>query len=87
MFPCLLCVLVSLTEPPCSTRPAPRSFITESLMRYGERQIDTRFIDPITIVELWANPDTHTWSMLKTRANGLSCFSAAGSGWRPPVKA
>jgi hypothetical protein len=33
------------------------------------------------VIEVWASPETGTFTVMQTRANGISCIVAAGTDW------
>ncbi len=38
---------------------------------------------PTAIFEIWASDKPpHTWTILKTTPNGLTCIMAVGDGWQ-----
>ena len=55
--------------------------------KYGETRIGFGVSGPTAIIEVWANVETGTWSILVVYPNGVSCLKAAGDGWEtdPPV--
>lgn len=68
-------------------RPAPtenvHQFLTE---RYGEAPIGRGTAGEgqnLVMIELWWNPETGTWTLVATRADGKRCPIAAGENWRP----
>lgn len=34
-----------------------------------------------SIVQIWTNPETGTWTVVEVRPNGLTCIIAAGTHW------
>lgn len=48
---------------------------------YGEARTATVMRPDGTVIELWTNPDTRTWSMFITLPNGLSCSVGSGQGF------
>ena len=55
-------------------------------MKYGEVRLGAGR-SPTKIYELWASPDTGTWTILEVFADGTACMRVAGEGWTvdPPV--
>ena len=49
--------------------------------RYGEVQMGAGLAGTL-MLEIWANCQTGTWSVLKTHANGTACLMAAGQDWQ-----
>jgi hypothetical protein len=35
------------------------------------------------MIEIWASPETGTWTILMTQASGVSCVVASGQSWNP----
>ena len=70
----------------CLHRPAPRAEIMSLLSAVGETQQDWKLGDTGVLIELFANPETGSWSVLWTSPSGESCAVDLGFGWRrPPV--
>ena len=63
-------------------RCAPRTVIVERLAseKWQEKQFFLGMINPATGFELFVNKETHTWTAITTRADGLSCILAVGNG-------
>lgn len=75
--------LVAISEPRCIGPRMPRSMLTQRLVACcGEYRKQWSLQQSGTILELWANPDTGTWSILKTETNGIACMVGSGFGWR-----
>lgn len=51
--------------------------------RYGERLQSAGVTGGGNLAEVYANPETGTWTWLATRPDGLTCILGAGEGWRP----
>lgn len=61
---------------------APRDVVTESLRsRYGESVQSMGMVANGTVLEMWANAETGTWSIMITRPDGISCLPASGRGF------
>jgi len=66
----------------CLTPPAPRAFVVQRLAGvYGETPRQTRLKSDRVLVELFANGDTTSWSLLMTSPAGLTCLLSSGMGW------
>jgi len=50
--------------------------------RYGETQRSAGFQEGRGIVEIYANEDSGSWTILLTTPEGVSCLMAAGEAWR-----
>ena len=48
---------------------------------YGEARAVTVMRPDGTVIELWTNDQTRTWSMFITLPNGLSCSVGSGTGY------
>lgn len=58
---------------------APRDFILQQLAdRFGEERQSVGLGSNNTLVEVFASSKTGTWSVLATRANGVTCLIASG---------
>ena len=55
--------------------------VSKLAARYGEVQVATGLAGPL-VMEIWANCQTRSWSILKTYPNGTTCMMAAGSNWQ-----
>lgn len=61
---------------------AIRVGIVEGLAdRYGERQVMSGINPDGTMVEMFANPTTGTWTALISQPNGTACIVAAGDSF------
>lgn len=59
-----------------------RDDVTQKLERkFGELQRGTGVISANQILELWQSNDG-SWTILMTRADGVTCIMAAGDFWR-----
>lgn len=62
---------------------AARSEIVEALRnRYGESRRGAGLQSESALFELFASPETGSWTVLITRPDGQSCAVAAGQAWR-----
>ena len=62
----------------------PRALLTEQLHeQYGEALLVEGMVDPRQIIEFWVAPEGQSWTVLLSRADGLSCVLSAGMGWLP----
>jgi hypothetical protein len=48
---------------------------------HAERLVAAGIQDENHIVEVWTTEDGNTWTILLTRADGLSCIVGAGNAW------
>jgi hypothetical protein len=63
---------------------APRDVIVERLEgQFSEALNGAGLRDGQSVFEVWASPDSGTWTILVTAADGTSCVVAHGTGWRP----
>lgn len=83
LFASLLAVLL-LTGPAvaqtCALRPDVIAKLADTYgeeLRFGGLQKTTN--DAHAVLEVWASPDTGTYTVLMSHANGLSCIVAAGT--------
>lgn len=47
--------------------------------RYGEERIALGLSDKGYIVEFWGNDETQSWTVIMTRADGISCIVDQGN--------
>ena len=60
----------------------PRAQVTEHLaQRFGETRRGAGLVSARQIFEIWRSDETGSWTILMTRADGVSCIVAAGSAW------
>ena len=70
--------LPALAEQPCG----PRARIIDHLeSKYGEAPSGTGIGSATSVVEVWTSAKSGTWTILVTRANGMSCILASGQDW------
>lgn len=63
----------------CDTREA---ILATLQRRYGEAQQSYGYSpDWRSVVEIWSNADTGTWTLLVSGANGRSCVIGSGDAW------
>lgn len=48
---------------------------------YGEERLYTAMRPDGTVIEMWGNKSTGTWSMFITLPNGISCSVGSGTGF------
>lgn len=48
---------------------------------YGEQRLVVTVLPDGRIIEVWVNPETETWSMFITTADGMSCSVGSGVGF------
>ncbi len=68
---------------------APRDTVLGHLAKkYGEAPVAIGVTNKGGLVEVLTTSDGNTWTIIVTTPQGLSCFVAAGEGWRSrqPVK-
>jgi hypothetical protein len=67
---------------------APRDVVVERLnVSYGEVFNGGGLQNGAALFEVWVSQDDGTWTILMTRADGMSCIMAAGTDWLPPTDA
>jgi len=65
------------------TQCGPTSGIYEALTnKHGETRAAAGIEPSGLLVELWANPETGTWTLFYTRPDGLSCAVSSGQGFQ-----
>lgn len=61
---------------------APRDQIVERLKeQFGEALAGGGLRSEMQVLEVWAAPETGTWTVLMTRADGITCVMASGTNW------
>jgi len=61
---------------------APRAQVTEHLIqKFGETRRGAGLVNARQILEVWRSDETGSWTILMTRADGLSCIVATGNAW------
>ncbi len=48
---------------------------------YGEALAGGGLQSEERMIEVWAAPETGTWTVLMTQADGLACIMASGTNW------
>lgn len=51
--------------------------------QYGETVQGAGLANSGMLVEVWANVETETWTVLLTRPDGITCVMASGTGYTP----
>jgi hypothetical protein len=63
---------------PCSSREA----IVSSLAKdYREAPVSVGMMANGNLMQIFASPDTRTWTIISTAPDGMSCVMAAGKSW------
>jgi hypothetical protein len=74
-----LLLLAACTPAHAQQQCAVRTDIVEGLAeRYGERQMMSGLNPDGSMVQIFANVETGTWTALVVEANGMACLVAAG---------
>ena len=84
-------LLIALCAPPvaaqlaCANRAVVIARLTDD---YGEVFRGLGMSGPAALFEMYANPETRTWTFIMTTTDGRTCIMAAGENWRdaPPTK-
>jgi hypothetical protein len=64
------------------TQCAPRDRLTAHLSEtYGETRQGVGLAGPDTMMEVYASPETGTWTITMTLADGTMCMVASGQGY------
>lgn len=61
---------------------ARNAIVDELATSYGETKVSGG-ISAGTLIEVFANRETGSWTILRTHPNGVACGVAAGEDWRP----
>lgn len=49
--------------------------------RYGERRVSSGLGDDGRLLQIYASPESRSWTLVHTTATGISCVLAAGWEW------
>ena len=69
---------VLASEPFCASREQILDTLRD---RHGEIRIGAGLLDMHTMIEMFASAETGTWTLVVTKADGLTCAVAAGEAW------
>ena len=76
---------MAATGPPVlaqSLRCAPRDLVVDRLAtQFSERLTARGLQSPEILMEIWTSADTGTYTVLLTRADGISCVVSTGTDW------
>lgn len=65
---------------------ADRTRLIENLeQKYGEAFAGGGLRNAQQVMEVWFSEEKGTWTILMTRADGLSCIMASGTNWREGI--
>lgn len=65
------------------TNCAQRDLVVAKLQTgYNESYAGGGLQNANSIFEVWFSPEDGTWTILMTRADGMSCVMASGTNWR-----
>ncbi len=65
-------------QPNCGDRD---KIVTHLQSKYQETHRASGLESETKMVEIWTSGDSGTWTILITRANGVTCVAAAGQNW------
>ena len=66
---------------------AERASVVDKLaVKYGEAFSGGGLQSAESIFEVWHSEEKGTWTILMTRADGVSCIMASGTNWREGIK-
>lgn len=83
----LAAVALAVPAPAQEAAPAlsscgPRAEIVAQLaQKWGERRVGAGLQNRGMVTEVFASPETGTWTILQTRPDGVACARAAGEAW------
>lgn len=79
----VLAVVLSYTDAPSQGACAPRMVIAEQLeARFREARVGAGLMPDGSVIEIWANAETGTWTIFRATPDGMSCLLAAGTSWQ-----
>ena len=79
-----IAAVIALTATPVhaqATCAARDTVVAKLQMDYGESLTGGGLQSARQVMEVWAAPDTGTWTLLMTRADGIACVIASGTNW------
>lgn len=77
-------MLAGVDPAAAQSRCGPRQAIIDIAWRqYDERPVATALAAGGAVLEVLASRDGHTFTMLHTGTNGVSCILATGESWQP----
>jgi hypothetical protein len=80
----LSAVPASAADPRCGAR---NDLSTALEQRYAEVPVAVGLIDQRTVIEIYARADGDSWTIVTSRADGMSCILGAGKAWHLlPIK-
>ncbi|MBN2906614.1 MAG: hypothetical protein JXJ18_07900 [Rhodobacteraceae bacterium] len=85
-----LALLILPTTAPAQTPPqcGPRADVLATLAaRYGEARQALGLAANSAVVELLANPETGSWTIIATLPSGISCLIASGEAYQALAEA
>lgn len=65
--------------PMCSDPARAAAYL---MTKYGESRIGVGVRAGGDLMEIFANPESGTWTVLMTRPGGLACMVASGEAWQ-----
>jgi hypothetical protein len=77
---CALSALPALAQGNCTTRAALTVALATS---YSEAPVIMGITSTGAVLELWANPETGTWTVLTVTPDGVACIRATGDNFTP----
>ena len=89
---CLKTIIVAAALLPSAlyaqTNCATRDTVVDKLsVKYGEAFAGGGLQSTKQIFEVWFSEEKGTWTILMTRADGMSCIMASGTNWRDGLPA
>lgn len=87
-FPFAVAVATGLAGPAAAAGCAPREVVVDRLAeRYGESRHAVGLGASGTMMELFAAPETGTWTITVTSARGITCLVGSGRAFETMAKA
>ncbi len=77
---------LAAVAPPAFAEGAPQCGAREDVVKllrdkHGEAVTGAGLSGENAVIEIWASPQSGTWTILMTRTDGLTCLMAAGEAW------
>ena len=78
----MLAVHPAVAQPQCGERSDVLEFLSK---KYNEAPVAAGVTNTGGLVEVLTDSRSGTWTIIVTSPQGISCFVAAGEGWRDSI--
>lgn len=63
------------------------TMVAELEAKYGEVRRDVGRTSATTVLEVYVNQETRTWTIIQRNVSGIACVVAAGDSWQSEITA